>query len=363
MKIAFLIRSLDSGGAQTQLALLADALLHRGHDVSILTFYPGGLVSDELEKSGITPICLNKTGRWDIIGFSWRLVKALRTFKPDVVYSFLTTSNVLTVLIRPFIGPSRLIWGIRATNMDLKLYGRIDRLSDALEARLSHQVTAIICNANQGLEDAVQRGMPRHQLVHIPNAIDTTRFQPTTERRASLRHEWGIDENDFVIGMAARYDPMKGHDVFLAAARRIRAQHPHVRFVLAGRGTENIDEPGIIALGERADMQDVYPAWDIVCLSSLFGEGYPNAIGESMACAVPAIGTDVGDTADIIGETGWTVPPGNEDALCDAFNIALSHTAEDLRNCGIKARARIESLYSLDLLAKRTEAVLSHQNS
>ena len=57
-------------------------------------------------------------------------------------------------------------------------------------------------------------------------------------------------------------------------------------------------------LGERPDLETLYPAFDIATLSSAFGEAFPNVVGEAMACAVPCVATDIGDIAAVIGDCG-----------------------------------------------------------
>ena len=87
MRISFLIRSLERGGSERQLIELARGLSTRGHAVSVLVFYGGGVLEEELVKSHISVIDLKKKSRWDIIGFFWRLLKNIKKERPHILHS------------------------------------------------------------------------------------------------------------------------------------------------------------------------------------------------------------------------------------------------------------------------------------
>jgi glycosyltransferase involved in cell wall biosynthesis len=89
IKIAFLIRSLDYGGAERHLLNLARFLDKERFDVTVLYFYPGGRLESELRESNVRLVSLDKKGRWDLPGFLWRLARQLRALRPSVLHSFL----------------------------------------------------------------------------------------------------------------------------------------------------------------------------------------------------------------------------------------------------------------------------------
>jgi glycosyltransferase involved in cell wall biosynthesis len=105
-------------------------------------------------------------------------------------------------------------------------------------------------------------------------------------------------------------------------------------------------------------MKAAYNAFDIATLSSAFGEGFPNMVGEAMACGVPVAATDVGDVRLITGELGEVVPPKNPDLLCAAWRRLRQRIAQDpgLRN---NARERVVTNYSLETMVRRAEGALS----
>jgi glycosyltransferase involved in cell wall biosynthesis len=175
-----------------------------------------------------------------------------------------------------------------------------------------------------------------------------------------------VSDQDTLIGLIARYDPMKDHDNFLKAASFLARDNPSVHFVLVGYKVDKnnktimrtINESGheghFHLLGERGDIPRIIPALDIVTSSSS-SEGFPNTIGEAMACGVPCVVTDVGDSALLVGDTGKVVPPRNPQSLADGWREIIELGNEDQRRLGMAARRRIEKEFTLPAVVARYE--------
>jgi glycosyltransferase involved in cell wall biosynthesis len=108
-------------------------------------------------------------------------------------------------------------------------------------------------------------------------------------------------------------------------------------------------------LGEQSDIERLLPAFDVSCLSSAFGEGFPNVIGEAMACEVPCVATDVGDSAQIIGDTGVTVAPRDANAFANGLKRLLSLSPDERGCLGRAARARIAERFELQFVVEQFE--------
>src|SRR5690242_5110278 len=113
-RVVFLIRSLNRGGTERQLATLIRSLDRNRFDLTVLTFYTDGYFAKEISEQGTPIISLQKRSRWDVIGFYWRLVAQLRRIKPHIIYSFLVEPNLLTPFLKPFSPATKIAWGIRA---------------------------------------------------------------------------------------------------------------------------------------------------------------------------------------------------------------------------------------------------------
>lgn len=370
MKIVFLARALGPGGAERQLALMAAGLQRRGHDVVVATFYPGGAFRETVTSAGARHVSLEKAGRWDIVGFLLRLRSLLRQERPDILYSLLPPANIIATCATPRIAGMHRVWGIRISDMDLGHYDWLARLSYAMERALSSRADLIIFNARSGYRCAAERGMTVSGSAVVPNGIDTAMFAPDEAARSRVRDTWGVTAGVHVVGMIGRFDPMKDHATFFAAAAMLLRSRPNLLFVLAGDGVDpqnaQLVEMARLAnlsdrtqlLGERRDIPEVMAGLDVLCLSSAFGEGFPNVLGEAMASGVPCAATDVGDSRDVVGDAGEIVPPGEAEALSAALGellLRLERSPKDMRR---SARARIVEKFSVDALVDRTEALL-----
>ncbi len=160
---------------------------------------------------------------------------------------------------------------------------------------------------------------------------------------------------------------MKDHATFARAARVMADRRDDVRFICVGEGiepyrSEALRELHVAGLGDRLlwkgfckDMVAFYNCVDIATSTSLFGEGFSNAIGEAMACGTPCVVTDVGDSARILGATGAVVKAGDPGALATAWEEVLKRTDPEQRSA---CRRRIVETFGLDSLIRHTESAL-----
>jgi glycosyltransferase involved in cell wall biosynthesis len=163
---------------------------------------------------------------------------------------------------------------------------------------------------------------------------------------------------------------MKDHYNFIQAAAILLKSLPEAHFLLCGGGvtlenSELVDwikaanlQERCHLLGHRDDIPRLMAALDIVSLSSSGGEGFPNVIGEAMACGVPCVVTDVGDAALIVGETGVVVPRKDPQALAAGWHkLLLELTREEWVQLGLAARQRVTEQYSLKLITQQYQHI------
>lgn len=361
--IVFLIPSLDIGGAQRQLVELAGGMHQADWQVKVLTFYGDGELEADLRERGVPVVELNKRGRWDLVAFSIRLLRTLRTERPDVLHTYLGTANVLGVFAKPLVPRMQVVWGVRASNMDFARYDWLAGLLFRVGCRLARFADLIICNSVSGRDYHVARGYPASRMVVIPNGVDSDRFRPDPIARSELRREWGVVDDQVLIGLVGRLDPMKDHPTFLRAAARFAGRRD-VHFVCIGDGPQpysgvlrrlgsnlGLDE-SLTWVGTRLDMPRVYNAFDLA-VSSSSGEGFPNVVAEAMATGVPCVVTDVGDSPILVGDGGWVCRPNDATDLARAIDTAIS-SRPALVAVGRRARRRIRTEFSPERLVATT---------
>ena len=370
VKTAFLIRSLDFGGAERQLVLLATALRGRGHDVLVVVFYPGGPLEAELRHAGVAIRSLDKAGRWDVLGFLSRLRHIVREERPDVLHGYLDVANAVAVAMRPFAPDLKVVWGVRASKLDATRYDWLTRASALVARVLSRYAHLVISNSRAGLAHALSLGYLPRTLWVIPNGIDTQRFAPDRELGRRVRDEWNVRPDETLIGLVGRVDPMKDHPTFLAAASRLLTRRTDLRFVCVGNGGARYRSE-MIALAERLglaerliwvngrpDMPAVFNALDVMCSSSAFGEGFSNVIGEAMACGIPCVVTDVGDSAWLVGRRDLVAPPRDARVLAERLSELVDGGDARLAHIGREARQRVIEHFSVANLVDATEGAL-----
>ena len=366
INIVFIIRALNYGGAERQLVNLVKAMDKEKFNPTVLSFYSGPL-AQELIKGNVRTIALEKKGRWDALGFLWRLYRTIKALKPNAIHGYLAFPNVLTIMLKPFFPKTKMVFGLRASNVDYSRYDKVTQAMDSIQSYLSRFADLIIVNSKAGFKHALGKGFPEKKMMVIPNGIDTERFKPNPEAGLSVRHEWGVKDDEILIGVVGRLDRNKDHPTFLNAASLLAKQNANVRFLCLGTGPEEYRKKLLALEGSldlsnrviwsntRSDMPAVFNALDISCSSSIT-EGFSNIIGEAMACGVPCVVTDVGDSSYIVGETGIVVPPSDPEALMAGWIECMN---KDKKEKSKQARSRIQNNFSLPHLIQRTENALS----
>jgi len=370
MHLFFLIRALDHGGAERQLIELVKALDKSRFTITVVTFYDGGGLWPEMEKvSGVRLVSLGKKGRWDLLPFIWRLARLVREIRPDVLHGYMGIANELCSLMGRLYG-GRVVWGLRQSDRDPKQYDWLSSWFDHVGAWTSKSADLIIANSIAGKRDYAMHGYFADRMVAVHNGIDTARFHPDPAAGRAMRREWKMDDEQLLIGLIARLDPQKDHRNFLRAAAIVAARRPEIRFVAVGNGPEDYarelrDEAR--ALGLEGCLQwvpasnkvlGIYNALNLATLTSKNGEGFPNVVGEAMACGTPVVVTDCGDSGVVVGDKAQIVPIGNPEALAEAWLRLLDTPATERARLGARQRERIEQNFQVHHLVSKTLAAI-----
>jgi glycosyltransferase involved in cell wall biosynthesis len=367
MKVVHIITDLDVGGAEKMLARLVGAFDPARIQSAVVVLGSEGAVSDSIRDAGVPVFPLHmRRDRVSLLAL-WRLVRLLRRLQPDIVQTWLYHADLAGLVAGTIARAPHIVWNIRCADLDLKDHPRsLPAVLRAL-AFTSRWPTAVICNSDAGRVAHEALGyMPKRWII-APNGFDTRAFRPEPEARMDLRQRLSIHADAAVVGLLARLHPMKDHVTFLRAARIVANHRPDVRLVAAGRGVPESD--ALAELMATLDLKEVVRLWPEesnpsrflagldIAVSSSYSEAFPNVVGEAMACGVPAVVTDVGDSAAIVGSTGRVVPPRDPEALAHAILDVLALDPASYARLAEAARDRIVSEFSIARAADRYESL------
>jgi glycosyltransferase involved in cell wall biosynthesis len=358
IKVFHLITDLNAGGAEKSLYRLLASMDRQKFHSQVVSLVPVGSVGEQIRNLDINVRSLEmQPGRPTLSGLRL-LISWLRLEKPDILQTWLYHADLLGILAGRLAGIPEVVWNIRNTNIDFSQYRQLSGFVVRTCSWVSGWPLAVISNSQAGRDFHVRLGYHAQRWVVIPNGIDTQVFKPDADAPGLLRQELGLPMDTLLIGHFGRYDPMKNQEDFILAAGEMVRSGSEAHFVMVGEDVsesntalrEVVDQQALRGrvhmLGRRDDMPQLAAALDLLSSSSL-GEGFPNVVAEAMACEVPCVVTDVGDSAMLVGETGKVVPAGNPTALAQAWENLLTRPQNERKQLGLQARRRIEEHYSL----------------
>ena len=360
IKIMHIITDLNMGGAEMMLYKLVSALDREKFLCRVVSLEPPGVLSRRINSLGIQVDSLDVNPKLPNPLALFKAVQMMLKWRPQVVQTWMYHADLLGTLASRIAKKGELVWNMRCTNMDFAEYSKKTNWVVKACAVLSCYPHMVLANSQASIEHHKNMRYKFERSMVIPNGFDLDHFKPDSGLRSQIRNELGIPDDVFCIGHVARLDPMKDHATFFSAVELIRRKRSDVHFIVCGEGmawenpqiqaclVKSRSSLNVHLLGRREDVNRIMAALDIFVLASAYGESFPNVIGEAMACGVPCVATDVGDSRRIIGETGRIVSPKDPLAMANSVLELLDLPDEEFDKLGILARERIRKLYSLD---------------
>lgn len=358
--------SFELGGAERQGMHLARYLKGLGCDVRVWGNLGGGLVEKMCHEAGIP---------WEVHRFLWpcrrlslfrdgfKLARALRRLRPDVILPYTTWPNVGCGLTWRLSSAKACIWGQRNVNC---LRG------DAVERFAYRRVSHVVCNASHQV-DYLQRilGATPASISVIYNGVE---LAPPQKPRSAWRAALGIDEAAPTAAMVANFRPQKDHPALLRAWRDITRKWPNgrpaPRLLLAGAEQQSYDsvrrlagELGLLEsvrfLGQVKDVSGLLAASDVGVLASNH-EGLPNVVIEYMAAGLPVVATDLPGCREALGDLPDQplCSVGCPESLAQRLRTLLSEPSRG-KHLGEKNRLRAKSQFSLEAMCEGTMGVIN----
>ncbi len=362
MKILHIITGLGDGGAEHTLFKICKYDIKNEHIV--ISLKENGKYFSLLKKLGIKVYSLNFKF-YSIIKFII-LIRLISYLKPDIVQTWLVHADLLGGISARLAGIKNIIWNIRYSNIQIGKAKLTTILIIRFLSILSYLIPKFIVTVSKKAKKIYElTGYNKKIFKFIPNGYDLSILKSNKHQKINFKKIIRIKENTPLIGNVARYDPQKDHLNLLNALSLIRLKNINFFCVLVGLNInkKNISlvsdikrlnlSKHIKLLGQNDNISQVMNGLDLHVLSSSYGEGFPNVVAESMACGTPCIVTDIGDSAYVIGKTGWIVPPKSSIKLARAIEKALieKDTIKWNKRCN-KARLRVKENFSIGNMIK-----------
>jgi glycosyltransferase involved in cell wall biosynthesis len=354
--VVHLITTLSQGGAERVLSqVVPRPAEHPGERHIVVSLVAGGMFCDELVAAGVEVRDLGMRPGRDVVRGTLRLAHILRELRPHLVISWMYHASLLDLLARPFAGSGRraqMVWFLRGSLQAMSSQSTITRAIIRLLAWRSGRPDVIVANSRAGRDQHAAYGYRPRRWAAVPNGCDFERFAPDAADRAAIRDELGVTDGETLLAFIGRSHPEKGLDVLLLSLALLPARE-QLTVLLIGEGTKELTLPRIenfrfVALGVRHDVERLLRGTDVLVLPSR-SEGTANAVIEALATEVACIVTDVGDSRELVGGSGMTVPPGSPERLADAIARMIALDPDERRVLGALGRSRMRERHTLDI--------------
>ena len=358
MKVLEVIPTLDQGGAEKQLCLLARGLAQHNVDVHVCALSRTGPRESMLREANIPLHEIRKRWKFDPAAYR-RLKRLIRDLRPDVVHTWLFAANAYGRRAAIANRVPVIVAGERCVDPWKSWELVIDR-------KLAKRTSKIAVNST-GIQQFYQsKGLPADKFVVIPNAIEVPPLPTENARqeiRLSVREELNLDSTDHLAIAVGRLWPQKRYKDLIWAADLLKVVRGNVHVLIVGDGPQRwrlekyqrqLDIEGHVHfLGQRTDVSRLMLASDCYWLGSGY-EGQSNSLMEAMSLGLPVVVTDIPGTRDLVidQQCGRLAPVGSREQFARLTDGLLKHP-EDAQRLGNAARQRMRDEFSLDQMVQR----------
>lgn len=359
MKVLHIITGLTTGGAERMLVKIIASTMNE-IDHTVISIRGIGKQGEVLKKMGVKVYDLN-VGNYLLFPFRYlKLKEMVKSIEPDLIQGWMYHGNVAASLSKNKSTP--VLHNVRQTVYSFSDEKLLNQVIIKINALLSAKANLVLFNSKKSLDQHVVRGFNKENTYYIANGFDINKYQKNDKYRLQIRDELKLSDDATLIVQVGRNHPMKDHFNFLKAAKLVSEKKKSVHFLIVGREVSEDKElrnfivsnelnNRVTLWGERSDIDRIWNAADFGVLSSSWGEGFPNVIGEAMACETPCIATDVGDSVRVVGDAGLIVPPKNELELSKAILTFCNLDKKKVESLKKKARYRIVNNFSIESIS------------
>lgn len=352
VRLLFVIPDLRFGGAERHLATLLPNLDRAKFAASVICIGGEGELFAEVIEAGVHAEALQMGGKRNALRALSRLVSHMRMARPDVVFVQGYNAEMLGRI-------AALMAHVKHSVVWVHDVGDIERRSlvRELAGRALMRTTSRHFGVAEAQRQYIVGGLhcPADKLRIVHNGVDPSLY--AIEDNRDYLSNFGIDADDFVVGIVAALRPEKDHETLLRATVMLLKDLPRTKVLVVGDGPERARledlstdlgiAENVVFTGSRGDVRWILPALDVVVLCSVT-ECFPLSVLEAMACARPVVCSDVGGVGEMVqnGVTGYLIPPREPRVLSDRLRDVLSDTRLAHR-MGQAGRRRVEYEFTL----------------
>lgn len=321
---------------------------------------PDSVLKEKAERFGV---CVHEVRATSDVSFSFKsiaeYVKLLRREKPDIVHTHASLSARIAAKL----------CGIKTVNTRHCLESKKKFPASAIYGLVNNMLSDAVIGVSEAVvKNLADDGIPSKKLFLVYNGIPRLSLSSALEQKLK-REELGFGENDVVVGIVARLEPVKGHEVFLNAAKYAAEKNDDLKFIIAGTGSlenklkntvKELDlSEKVKFLGYVENVSTIYSIIDISVLSSL-SEALSLSVIEAMSLGKPAVVTDSGGTVEVVqnGVNGYVVENGNSTEMAEKI-LLLAESPELRKQMGAEGIKIAKEKFALESMAKKLGDIYS----
>jgi L-malate glycosyltransferase len=355
MKVLHLNAGNETGGGMFHILSLLNEL-NRSE------FYLGLFEKEEMYDRALelnmNAVVFNQQSKFDFTIIK-KIIAFIKENEIELIHTHGARANCFAALVKPFVKVKWLITVHSDPRDDFMGRGLTGKVYTAANKSALKKADHLLAISERFKDILIDFDIPSKKISTILNGIDFNKKLPAAYNRKEL----GLEEDDFVIIMVARLEPVKGHKVALEAMKKVTGSHRKVKLLLAGDGQMRMQlesftrDHGLADyvhfLGHRNDVERIYPIADLSILTS-YSESFPLVLLEAARVSIPVITTDVGGVDQLIPDEsyGWIIPVEDTDRLAESILQAMDMKASGhLLEMGKKLESYSKRQFSIEQFA------------
>lgn len=316
---------------------IAIGLTRKGVRVSLVELGEGTAPTWLSDAPGVSYICLGAAQKWQYPNAVRRLAGFVNSESVDILHTHLFFSGLIGVFAKR-LHRKTIVALMRHHTSVVRMLG--SRLHVAADKWMAEQADHVLTVSEAARSYMIETdGISRDDIDVVYLGFNFQKLSPNVTDRLRIRREFGIVDDEFVIGYVANFAKGKGHIQLIEGFEAISAGIPNARLFFAGKAmlpeveTAAAKFPAgrIIFAGWRSDISACLNAFDLFVQPSL-SEAFSQVLIEAMGVGLPVVATDVGGASEVIenGVNGVLIKPDDRNAI--AGEILRLYRDEPLRN-------------------------------